>query len=701
MTTNLENFYETLMLSISNRSLASNSDPDQIFFEDSMKVLIDDGHSFESDPDIKDAIGGGYQYTPYRDRGLRIDGYEHVPDRGLLNLYLCHYSDSYEIKSITKTEINQLISNLGRFYTRSLDENFSEDFKYVGNEEAYEVSNFIFGFESKVKQIKIVIITNTILSKTIDSLSIEKDEWINQTETLIDVWDIRRFYNNEATRGEAEAIKINFNADFDFSIPTLSAHLDTSDYQSYLCVMPGDVIAELYKKYGARLLEANVRSFLQFRAKVNQGMRNTLKNNPDLFFAFNNGITATADNCILDENGNIKELTNLQIVNGGQTTATMYFVKSKGFSDLKGVFVQMKLSVIKNNEETEDLVSNISRFANTQNKISESDFFSNHPFHRTIEGKSRRILMPKKPDQIRETKWFYERSRGQYQNELGTRSGPDKKLFQEQYPKTQLITKTDLAKVAIIFDGGPNHAVKGAQAAFKKFATDIQKVWEGNHELINDLFYKKLISQQILYNQTRVLVMKEVSGNSIQPVTAYALHMLNTLSSDTQHSLNYFHIWEKGIYKSLEVQLVKIIEYVVEFFERNVAGVEGKTTLSFSKINGCLIAFNQSLEKLGKDYLDGEYLNSLKSIEEISSENKKAKSDQKVEDENTIVIKFSKLDWDKVVSYARTIPEISEDKISLLLVFPTMYKRGRVPSTKQIFAINNIVNSLVDEGLDI
>jgi len=697
----LENYYETLMLSISNRSFASDADSDQIFFEDSMKVLIDDGHSFETDPDIKDAVGGGYQYTPYKGYGLRIDGYEHIPDRGLLNLYLCHYSESYEIKSITKTEINQLTSNLRRFYLKSLDENFSEDFKYIGNEEAYEVSNFIFGFESKIKQIKIVIITNAILSKTIDSLGIDKDEWINQTETIVDVWDIRRFYNNEITRGEAESIKINFNSDFNFSIPTLSAHLDTSDYQSYLCVMPGNVIAELYKKYGARLLEANVRSFLQFRAKVNQGMRNTLKNDPDLFFAFNNGITATADSCILDENGDIKELTNLQIVNGGQTTATMYFVRSKGFSDLEGVFVQMKLSVIKNNEETEDLVSNISRFANTQNKISESDFFSNHPFHRTIESKSRRIFMPKQSGQIRETKWFYERSRGQYQNELGTRGSSDKKLFQEQYPKTQLITKTDLAKVAIIFDGGPNHAVKGAQAAFKKFATDIQKVWEKNHELINDLFYKKLIAQQVLYNQTRVLVMKEVSGNSIQPVTAYALHMLNILSSDTKHSLNYLHVWEGGVYKSLEVQLVKIIEYIIAFFEKNVAGIEGKTTLSFSKTNGCLTAFNQNIENLKEDYLDEDYLNSLKSIEEIVSANKKAKVDQKIEDESTVVIKFSKLDWDKVISFARTIPEISDDKISLLLVFPTMYKRGRLPSTKQIFAINNTINLLTDEGLDI
>lgn len=702
MPTTLEDYFEDTMLSVNNRSIASDISPDEVFFDDSMKVLIEDGHSLEIDTEQKGGDIGGYQYTPYKDRGLRIDGYEYLPDRDLLNLYICHFNSDTDIYSLTKTELNQLFNNSKRFYEKSLDEKFSKHFAKKGEDSAFEVSDFIYKYEESIKQIRVIVITNALLSKSIDSLKIDEEDWIDSKETILDVWDIKRFYNNEMSQGDTEAVVIDFNLDFNAPLPALSAHIDTSDYQSYLCVIPGKVIASLYKKYGARLLESNVRSFLQFKGKVNQKMRNTIINDPDLFFAYNNGITATADSCLLDDDGNISQITNLQIVNGGQTTASLSRVYSDGKSDLDGVFVQMKLSEIRHSDENEDLVSNISRYANSQNKISESDFFSNHPFHRAFEGKSRRIFTPKRDGEVRETKWFYERSRGQYQNELNNRSGQDRKVFLEQHPKSQLITKTDLAKVSIIFDGGPNHAVKGAQAAFKKFADEIQKVWEKSSDQINDHFYRKQISQQILYNHTRVLVMKEVSGNAIQPITAYALHMINRLSSSTTHSLNYQSIWDKGVYKSLEDQMVRIIEDTIEFFDVNIEGVEGRTVLSYSKTNECIKLFDEMIDALDVGhYLNNDYYGSLRSVEELASDNKQARNDQKVEDENTIIVKLSRLKWDEVIAFARESPDTSDENVSLLSIFPTYYRVGRLPTTRQIFAINNILNKLIDEGLDI
>ena len=702
MATTLENYFEDTMLSVNNRSIATDISPDEVFFDDSMKVLIEDGHSVEIDPEQRGVDIGGYQYTPYKGRGLRIDGYEFLPDRDLLNLYVCHFNADTDIYSLTKTELNQLFSNTKRFYEKSLDEDFSKDFAYEGEDAAYEVSDFIYRYEERIKQIRVIFITNAQLSKSIDSLRIGEEEWIDSKETIIDVWDIKRFYDNEMSQGDTEAVVIDFNLEFNAPLPALSAHIDTSDYQSYLCVIPGKVLASLYKKYGARLLESNVRSFLQFKGKVNQQMRNTIINDPDLFFAYNNGITATADSCVLDEDGNISKLTNLQIVNGGQTTASLSRVYSDGKSDLDGVFVQMKLSEIKHSDENENLVSNISRYANSQNKISESDFFSNHPFHRTFEGKSRRIFTPKRDGEVRETKWFYERSRGQYQNELNNRSGQDRRVFLEQYPKSQLITKTDLAKVSIIFDGGPNHAVKGAQAAFKKFANEIQRVWEKNTDQINDHFYKKQISQQIMYNHTRALVMKEVTGNAIQPITAYALHMINRLSASTTHSLNYQLIWDKGIYSSLENQIVSIIETTVKFFDLNIEGVEGRTVLSYSKTNECIKLFDDMIDALDvSDYLNNDYYDSLRSIEELAADNAQAVNDQSVEDESTIIVKLSRLKWDKVIAFAKESPDTSDENVSLLSIFPAYYKVGRLPTTKQIFAINNILMKLKDEGLDI
>ena len=171
-------------------------------------------------------------------------------------------------------------------------------------------------------------------------------------------------------------------------IPTLSATLDTAKYHSYLCVIPGQVLAEMYKKYGARLLEANVRSFLQFRSNVNKGIKNTLANNPDMFFAYNNGITATAEDFEINDNNEIVFLKNLQIVNGGQTTAALTITNSKNSEvSLHNVFVQAKLSIV-DTQTSEEIVPDIARYANTQNKVSNSDFFSNHPFHRKMERKS-------------------------------------------------------------------------------------------------------------------------------------------------------------------------------------------------------------------------------------------------------------------------------------------------------------------------
>ena len=702
MPTTLEDYFESIVLSISNRSIATDISPDEVFFDDSMKVLIEDGHSLEIDTEQKGVEIGGYQYTPYKGHGLRIDGYEYLPDRDLLNLYICHFNTDIDIHSFTKTELNQLFNNTKRFYEKSLNEDFSKDFAYQGENSAFEVSDFIYRYEEGIKQIRVIIITNELLSKSIDSLKIDEEDWVDSKETILDVWDIKRFFDNEMSQGDTEAILIDFDTDYNFPLPALSAHIDTSDYQSYLCVIPGKILASLYQKYGARLLESNVRSFLQFKGKVNQQMRNTIINNPDLFFAYNNGITATADSCELDNDGNISKITNLQIVNGGQTTASLSRVLSDGKSDLEGVFVQMKLSEIKHSEENEDLVSNISRYANSQNKISESDFFSNHPFHRTFESKSRRIFTPKRDGEVRETKWFYERSRGQYQNELNNRSGQDRRVFLDQYPKSQLITKTDLAKVAIIFDGGPNHAVKGAQAAFKKFANEIQKVWGKSSDQINDHFYKKQISQQIMYNHTRVLVMKEVTGNAIQPITAYALHMINRLSSSTTHSLNYQLIWDKGIYRSLENLMVSIIENTVKFFDLNIEGVEGRTVLSYSKTNECIKLFDDMIDALDiSDYLNNDYYDSLRSIEELATDNIQAINDQRVEDESTIIVKLSRLKWDKAIAFAKESPDTSDENVSLLSIFPAYYKAGRLPTTKQIFAINNILNKLIDEGLDI
>ncbi|MCS2592217.1 AIPR family protein [Bacteroides thetaiotaomicron] len=136
-----------------------------------------------------------------------------------------------------------------------------------------------------------------------------------------------------------------------------------------------------------------------------------------MFLAFNNGLAATADHIELDSTGrNIVKISNLQIVNGGQTTASIYHTWKKDKADISGIFVQAKISVIKRAEEFADIVSRISRYANTQNKVNDADFTANNAHLVAFEKLSRYILTPITEDSNIQTYWFFERARGQYKN---------------------------------------------------------------------------------------------------------------------------------------------------------------------------------------------------------------------------------------------------------------------------------------------
>ena len=689
----LEEYHQELMFSLTNRASANDHYIEEIFFDDCLKVLIEDGHSIETEVDIEDPSAGGYNYTPFKSHGYRIDGYEYVQDRGLINLYLCHFKHDKSPQTLTQSEVTKLLSNVKKFFEMSSKEEFHTKFKNENANEAYEVSKFLYDFEEYISQVKVILITNCLLSKSIKSTLVNPQDYFSKLPTQLDVWDINRFFGSE---GKIEEVLV----EFDQPIPTLLAASDSSKYHSYLCVIPGAVLAALYEKYGARILEANVRSFLQFRGNVNKGIRFTLKNYPNMFFAYNNGITVTAEKCEIDNEGRIISLTNLQIVNGGQTTATLFYASKNGIS-LDEVFVQTKLSIL-GDDQDDEVIPNISKFANTQNKINDSDFFSNHPFHRNMEGKSRRISTEVITGNVRSTKWFYERSRGQYQTELGKRTAAQRRLFQDEFPKSQLITKTDLAKTSVIFSGEPNRAVQGLQIAFKYFAVNIQKDWETNENLFNDLLYKKLIAQQIMFNECRLIAMEIASGNAIQPVTAYSLFMLSELSNTTEYSLPFIAVWKKQKAPLvMQNQMAQITKYVNDFLLKRTEEVDGRSILSYSKTKACLKAFNEEIKIINSSqYLINEYRQILTTRANDADDTREANRDEDIANEMEMFIKLSKLNWDEVHTFASASNEIYENDISLLSVFPKFLRGGKEVTRKQQKAIYKILLRMKDEGFN-
>src|SRR5690606_28553695 len=272
--------------------------------------------------------------------------------------------------------------------------------------------------------------------------------------------------------------EIDFN-DAGYIIPCIVNQTENSDYQSWLAIIPGIALADIYEQYGARLLEQNVRSFLQFTGKINKGIRKTILDDQHMFMAFNNGIAATAEEVSIttlsDNQGYaIANVKDFQIVNGGQTTASIYHTWKRDKVDISNVFVPVKLTIVKNRENFSEIVGRIAEYANTQNKVSASDLSSNKENHVLFEKLSRTIWAPPISGESHQTRWFFERSRGQYRNERA-RNGitPSKrKQFDKQNPRGQMFTKELMAKYINtyeeVYNGkrlviGPHIVVRGSQ----------------------------------------------------------------------------------------------------------------------------------------------------------------------------------------------------------------------------------------------
>ena len=378
-------------------------------------------------------------------------------------------------------------------------------------------------------------------------------------EISFNVWDIDRLYRCVSSGKMRETIEIDFEEKFNTTIPCIENNT-SEKYSVYLAIINGELLAALYDEFRDRLLEKNVRSFLQVKGGVNKGIRDTLRDEPDMFLAYNNGISVTAEGVEIVRDGNrkpsIKSIRDMQIVNGGQTTASIFNARNdkKIAADLSKVFVQMKLSVIQSTEAMDEIVPRISTFANTQNKIQVADFSANDPFHRRIEELSRTVWAPAQSG-LKPQNWFYERARGQYADVLSRETTPKrKKEYKETHP---LFTKTDLAKYENTWDQMPYQVSEGAQKNFHKFMLRL-KDYKGF--VPDENYYHNLISKAILFRQTEKLVHKQQYGGYRANIVTYTLAFL---SFKTAQRIDLERIWkEQSLTPALEWEIVEVSKFV-------------------------------------------------------------------------------------------------------------------------------------------
>ncbi len=469
---------------------------------------------------------------------MRIDAYAFDETDHSLELFINDFQDAYETGNLTGSRVDELYWLMYYFLNEVCNGNITKYFD--DSDDALKIAalikrrmNAIGDDPEQILKIRMFILTNKELStdilnrnlletkirktkgsKTVKSTKKIKKADFNGKPLEINIWNLERFYEKEKSFS-SDPIVIDFRNDYSCDgIPCIKGNIgENLGYEAYIAIIPGKLLSEIYIEHGSKVLEGNVRAFLGTSGSksVNSGIRRTINNEPDKFFTYNNGIATTAADVETEEKDGqlyITKIVDLQIINGGQTTASLAeAVLKKTNPELNGIFVPMKLTVIDDREtENEDgvrfydqMVQNIAKYANSQNKVTAADLFSNDPFHIWMEKMSKKIFAPAIHYSV-PTGWYYERSRKRYEQEqFKLKSETDRKRFRAKYPKEQLITKEQLGMYLTTMKEQPNIVAKGKNFVIKEFNTIISQDYKTNKGCFNEFYFKKCICAAIIY----------------------------------------------------------------------------------------------------------------------------------------------------------------------------------------------------------
>ena len=532
MAIDIQDFHHELFQDVHKLADADGAFAEDAFFDVFTTMVMDAG-----DLETADRV---HYVSP---RGLRVDGYggDPIEAGGDLSLIVVDFNQDPTVATLTATDMDASFRRVSNFLNRSLDDRFRNSLEE--SSPAFGLADLISTRWREVSKLRLLLISNKMLSSRVDGREAGQ---INGIPVSYSVWDLGRFHRYVLSGREREEIVVDMEH-FGGPLVLLPAHVESAQYEAYLTVFPGSQLARIYDRWSSRLLEQNVRVFLQARGNVNRGIRGTIENNPEMFFAYNNGITATAESVETESDGGTLLLTkmrNFQIVNGGQTTASIHAAMRNREVDLDRIFVQMKLSIVDPDRALE-IVPKISEYANSQNRVSAADFFSNHPFHVRLEEFSRRIYVPAKDGSFRESKWFYERARGQYQDARGRLSQSGRRQFDLEFPKNQVFSKTDVAKFLNVWRDQPHTVSRGAQKNFAEFAKTIGPDWDGNAARFNERFYREVVAKAIVFRSVERLVSNQpwYQGGYRANIVAYSIAKLSHELEGRGTPLNFERIW--------------------------------------------------------------------------------------------------------------------------------------------------------------
>lgn len=469
---------------------------------------------------------------------LRLSGYAVSEDADQLDLFVSLYEGVETIAPIPDSETKMAAEQCLRFLSRCAQGRLAGTMDQ--SNDAYAVAHTIKDVYPQLDQIRIYVLTD----RQAKAKNFKAREVQGKTVKL-EVMDIERLWRHWSEGKPRDELVVNFEEVSGSALPCVYVPGEMADYDYALTAIPGEALRFIYEKYGARLLEANVRSFLSATGKVNKGIGETLKKTPERFMAYNNGIVLVADEMHMGraENGasGILWLKGMQIVNGGQTTASLYFTKKKEpKTDISRVRVPAKIIVLRSNDPAgeEGLISDISKYANSQNAVKLSDLSANKPFHIRVEQLS---LTTYCPDGT--SRWFYERAAGSYKTMLAREGSTPAKLrkLKTDIPASRKITKTDLAKFLNAWDRKPHHVSFGAQKNFERFMAGFSNGEDQPEAPLPDVVaWKRMVAKAILFKTAHKLIRPMFPAFQAN-VAAYTVSILSERIGDR---LDLDRIWQ-------------------------------------------------------------------------------------------------------------------------------------------------------------
>lgn len=518
----------------------------------------------------------------FEGRGMRCSGWHLSEDGDRLDLFLVIPKLDGEATTVLKSEVETAFRRLFTFLKTALDD------LYLKVEDAfdrYDMCRAIHDAVGELSHVRLFVLTDGLV--TVDRID---SEVLGSIEVSHHLWDLQRLQRAINSGASREPIRVDFKA-MKIPVRCVVSSPEGGGYRCLLTVLPGNALVEMYHQHGPRLLERNVRSFLQLKGKVNQSIRKTILDEPEMFLAFNNGLSVTASGVeVVDHGDGTAELIaadDFQIVNGGQTTGSIFRAWRKDGSDPARLQVPVKITEILDDGNVEDIAPRISQSANNQNKVNMADFSSNHPFHRKMQELSRSIWAPAPAGVQRQSRWFYERARGQYQDALAqNRTDGERRSWELIHPRSQLVTKTDLAKYEHSWSQRPHIVSRGAQKCYLDFMDLLDQ--RGSFDP-DERYFQRAMARAMLFRQTERIVSRQKFGGYRANIVTYTIAWL---SHHTSRRVDLDAIWAA---QQLSPALASFVEVLSVHAHRHITQPAGGQNITeWAKREACWEKFKDT-----------------------------------------------------------------------------------------------------------